>query len=82
MRPFSKHSMAKAMQAPAEMVSTPWRLQMSLAKMSESRLSLQRLLPNMAMVSYSGLWAPSSYTYSPVPAFMMPPQAMGQRQQP
>src|SRR5512137_22306 len=70
------------MAAPAEIVSSPARLQISLALMIDARLVLRQLLPNIANVSYSGLCAPTAYWYSPVPAFIWPPQAIGHRQHP
>ena len=53
-RPFSWHSMAKAMTAPAEIVSTPRRLQTSLAAAMDSRSSFRHSEPKAAAVSYSG----------------------------
>ena len=53
-RPFSKHSMAKEMVAPQEMVSIPYQLHSWLARATASMLSLPQYEPKVAMVSYSG----------------------------
>ncbi len=80
--PFSKHSIAKAMVQPVDMVSRPWRLQISLATIIESGSLFRHMLPNAPIVSYSGLWIPAANLYSPRPSFMIPPQCMGQFQHP
>ena len=80
--PFSKHSMAKAMAVPAEIVSRPARLQMSLAMAMASGLLLPHLTPKLAAVSYSGRRLPAAYLYSPSPSLRTALQAIGQCQQP
>src|SRR3989304_5519976 len=80
--PFSKHSMAKAITVPAEIGSSPARLQMALAMFMASALPLPHITPKLPWVSYSGRRLPAAYLYSPVPSLMTALQAMGQCQQP
>ena len=53
-RPFSKHSIAKAIVDPVDIVSIAARLHKSLISSIESKSLLRRSAPNEQQVSYSG----------------------------
>ena len=80
--PFSYNSIAKAITDPAEIESSPARLQISPALIIDSVLLLAQFAPNTVAVSYSGRRLPASYRYSPSPAFSIPLHLSGQCQQP
>ena len=80
--PRLKHSIAHEITPPAEIVSRPMRLQISLLLMMLPTLSFSIIPPKAPMVSYSGWWCevpwygPSCFTDQ------WPPQAMVHIQQP
>ena len=59
--PFSKHSIAKAIVAPVEMVSIAARLHNSLISKIDNKSLLRRRAPKEQQVSYSGRYVSSKF---------------------
>ena len=79
--PRLKHSIAHEITPPAEIVSRPILLQISLLLMMLPTLSLSIMPPKTPMVSYSGWWCAVPW-YGPFFTDQCPPQAMLHIQQP
>ena len=80
--PFSKHSIANEIVQPAPIVSRPYSLQTWLAWIRKSRSLIRFIVPNDAMVSYSGRCVSRGYGYSGLAdSTLSAPQASGQCQQ-